>query len=448
MRQKNTNMLEGSITKGLVSMSIPIMIMNIMNSMFNLIDMATLRIFSDENAVGAVGACGMLITLCTSLLVGASVGANVVVAKRIGAGDKRSTEKAVATAMMISVVGSLALMIIGSAFSETFLKWTNCPAELLPRAAKYFEIYFYGLPFYMFYTFCASILRARGDAKSPMYLMLLGGTIKVAFTVLFVAAFDMDVEGVAFATIIAHAAETVLAFRVLSKNREHFNIDIRNFGFEASAVKEILKVGITTGIHSAMFAFMNLLISSTVNSFGKDATTGIAIASQFDVILYHICYATSLAVTPYIAQNIGANNIRRVKQTVVRGVLVATAFGVGFGALLLALSKPLVMTMTSSKAVMDYAMQKLVITSTTYFICGIQDVFGGVFRGLGKPNTPTLVTLLCVCPLRIVWVYVFFPLLPNMTFLYAACSAEWALTSITQFVIYMVTFVRKQRQTA
>ena len=191
---------------------------------------------------------------------------------------------------------------------------------------------------------------------------------------------------------------------------------------------------------------MNLLISSTVNSFGKDATTGIAIASQFDVILYYICYSPSLTIAPYVAQNVGANNLKRVKQTVVRGVLITTSFGVVFGAALLMLSKPLVMTMTSSEAVIDFALQKLVITSSTYFICGIQDIFSGVLRGLGKPNIPTFVILLCVCPTRIVWVYFLFPIFSNMTFLYAVNSVEWALTSITQVVIYLVTIARMERQ--
>jgi len=448
MRITNINMLSGSITKGLVSMSIPIMIVNIMNSLFNMIDMVVLRIFSNENAVGAVGACGMLITLSTSLLAGAAVGANVVVAKRIGAGDQEQTGKAVMTSLMISVVGSLGFLMIGVLFSETFLKWTNCPGELLPQAVKYLQINFYDLPFYMLYTFSTSVLRAMGDTKRPMYFMMLGGMIKALFTVLLVAGFHMDVEGVGYATLIAHLIEGILALGAVCQTKEHFCMNLKKISFDLKTFQEILQIGIPSGIHSAIFAFMNLLITAAVNSFGKDATTGIAIASQFDVILYQICYAPSLAITPYIAQNMGANNMKRVKQTVIRGVVVATAFGVVFGAVLLIFSKPLVMAMSSSQTIIDFALQKMVITSSTYFICGIQDVFGGVFRGLGKPNIPTLVTLLCVCPLRIIWVYVLFPLCSNMAFLYVGCSVEWALTSIVQFVIYFCSIVRVKKRIA
>lgn len=425
-------------------MTIPIMVMNVMTTLFNTIDMIVLRVYSNDNAVGAVGACGMLITLCTSLLIGASVGANVIVANRIGAGDRKRTECAVTTSLIISIVGSFVLLVIGAVFSETFLRWINCPVELLPQAAKYLKIYFYSLPFYMFYTFCASILRAMGDAKRPMHFMLLGGVIKVAFTVLFVACFNLGVEGVAYASIIAHLVESSLSFFVLYRSKEYFCINLKKIKFDVEAFKGIFHIGITAGISSSIFAFMNLLISSTVNSFGKDATTGIAIASQFDAILYQICHSPALAVTPYISQNVGANNIKRVKQTVVRGVMIAGAVGVGFGAVLMALSKPLVMAMSSSEAVIAFALQKLIITSPTYCICGIQDLFAGVLRGLGKPNIPTFVVLMCVCPLRLIWVLVLFPMVSNITFLYAVCSAEWVLTSITMLIIYLVTVARVQ----
>ena len=443
MKLKNTDMLSGSITKGLISMSIPIMIVNITTSLFNMFDMVMLRIFSDESAVGAVGACGMLITLCTTLLTGTSLGTNIVVAKRIGARDRDRTEKAVTTSLVVSLVGSLVLLIVGVTCAELFLKWTNCSETLLPQASTYFKLYFYGFPFYMFYTFCAAVLRAMGDTKRPMCFMMAGGIVKVILTPFFVAVFHMDVAGVACATAVAHLFESCLAFWAVYKSSEHFCIDPKKITFDMNSFKEILRIGIPTGIHSAMFAFMNLLITSTVNRFGEAATTGIAIASQFDVILYHICTAPSVAITPYIAQNIGAGHTNRVKQTVVRGVLVTIAFGIFFGTIFLFLSRPLVMAMSSSDTVIHFAMQRLVVMCSTYFICGIQDAFGGVFRGLGKSGIPPLVTLMCVCPVRVFWVYILFPRFPNMTFLYAVCSAEWVLTSMTQFVIYLI-FVRRR----
>ena len=163
MRNDKVNMLSGSIAKGLLSMTIPIMIMNVMQTLFNIIDMTVLRYFSDDRAVGAVGACGSLIVLCTSLLIGIAAGANIIVAKRIGAGKKDRVDRAVMTAILLAITGGFVLMIIGVTFAEIFLIWTNCPESLLPQATLYFRIYFLGMPLFMLYNFCAAILRAIGD---------------------------------------------------------------------------------------------------------------------------------------------------------------------------------------------------------------------------------------------------------------------------------------------
>ena len=168
MKRKEVDMLSGSITKGLIAMAIPIMIMNVVQMLFNIIDMTVLGNFADDSAVGAVGACSTLITLCTGLLIGVSTGANVVVAKSIGSGDKNRVEKAVGTALLFAVTGGVVLSVIGVSCAEMFLKWTDCPETILPNAVLYFRIYFLGVPVIMLYNFCASILRAAGDTKRPM----------------------------------------------------------------------------------------------------------------------------------------------------------------------------------------------------------------------------------------------------------------------------------------
>ena len=229
---KNVDMLSGSISKGLLAMIIPIMIMNVMQSLFNIIDMTVLRIFSDDSAVGAVGACGMLITLCTSLLIGMAAGANVIVAKRVGSGDRERSDSAVMTSILLAIVGGFILMIIGVLGSETFLKMTNCPESLLPQATLYFKIYFYGIPIMMMYNFCASILRAVGDTKRPMYFLILGGIIKVIFTILLVSVFDMTVDGVAIATIISQIIACGLAFCTLLKKKDIIRINFKKIKFD------------------------------------------------------------------------------------------------------------------------------------------------------------------------------------------------------------------------
>lgn len=445
MKNNKVDMLSGSITKGLLSMTIPIMIMNVMQSLFNIIDMTTLRYLSVESAVGAVGACGTLITLCTSLLIGISAGANVVVAKRLGEGRKDRADKAVMTAILLSLVGGLLLMVVGVIFAETFLKMTNCPNSLLGQATLYFKIYFCGTPILMFYNFCASILRAIGDTKKPMYFLILGGIIKVVCTVLLVTGFGMTVEGVALSTIVSNLVASILAFRALLNSKDVIRINFNKIKFDILELKEILFIGIPAGLQSALYSLANVVITTAVNSFGVDATTGISIANQFDGILYQISHAPSLAVIPYVAQNIGAGNIKRVKQTVIRTVLITTAFGFGFGSLSAIFSEQLSSIMSSSRAVIEFSQQKMVIISSTYFICGINEVLGGVLKGMGKPILPTIATFMYMCVLRFVWVYGIFPYYRNLTFLYLVWPIGWILSIITLLIAYFPAISKLQK---
>lgn len=445
MKKSTVDMLSGSITKGLLSMTIPIMVMNVMQSLFNIIDMTTLRYLSTESAVGAVGACGSLITLCTSLLIGISAGANVVVAKRIGEGNKECTDRAVMTAILTSIVGGVLLMIVGVIFAQTFLKLTNCPDSLLGQAILYFRIYFYGIPIMMFYNFCASILRAIGETKKPMYFLILGGIIKVICTILFVAVFGMNVEGVALATIVSNLVASMLAFRALLNSKDYIRINFKRIRFDILELKQILFIGIPAGMQTALYSLANVVITAAVNAFGADATTGVAIANQFDGILYQISYAPSLAVIPYAAQNLGAGNFKRVKKIVSRAVLITTAFGLTFGSLSAIFSGQLSSIMSSSRAVIEFSKQKMVIVSSTYFISGINEVMGGVLKAMGKPMIPTIATMIYMCLLRFVWVYGVFPLCPNLTFLYLVWPIGWILSIITLLIVYFPAMSKMQK---
>lgn len=445
MNKNNVDMLSDPITKGLISMTMPIMIMNVVQMLFNVVDLTALRFFADDNAVGAVGACGMLSTLCTSLLLGLSAGANVVVAKRIGEGNKERTDRATVTALLIAVFGGITLMIIGLIFAETFLKWTNCPESLLPGATKYFKIYFFGVPFTIFYNFCASILRATGDTKRPMLFTNLAGLLKMLFNILFLTLTDMTVQGVALASICAYIVSDILVFVSVLHNKD-VHVDFSEIKIDFAEFKEILFIGVPTGLQSAMYSFANTIITTVVNGFGAAATTGIAIANQFDGILYHISCATSVAAIPYVAQNVGAKNYDRVKKIVVRAVLVTVGFGATFGAFSAIFSRQLSSIMSSSPEVIAFSVQKMIIISSTYFICGINEVMGGVLKGMGKPIIPTVATFVWMCLFRFVWVYVIYPFCPqSLTFLYLVWPIGWILSIATLLVAYFPAIKKLQK---
>lgn len=439
MKSRHVDMLNGSITKGLLSLTMPIMIMNVLQALFNIVDMTVLGKYSNDAAVGAVGACTILTVLSTSLLIGISSGANIIVARRIGEKNKERTDSAAMTSIILAVVGGIALMIVGAIFAEFFLKLTSCPESLLPKATIYFQMYFYGVPFSLLYNFAASILRATGDSKRPMYFLTLAGIVKVLLTVLFVTSFNMDVEGVALATIISNITSCSLALITIFKFQNIVHINLKKIKFDVKEFKDILYIGIPAGLQSAMYSVANVVITTAVNSFGAAATTGIAIANQFDGILYHIIWAPSIAVAPYVSQNVGAKNIARVKKTVVSAILITIAFGASFGSLSAIFSGELSSIMSSNPAVIAYSQEKMIIISSTYFICGINEVMSGVLRGLGKPIIPTFSIFVFMCLLRFVWVYVFFPLCPNFTFLYAVWPIGWVLSIITLLTAYFIT---------
>ena len=446
-KKGNVDMLSGSIFKGMLSLTIPIMIMNVMQNMFNLIDMMVLGKFANDAAVGAVGTCSVLISLCTGLFIGVSTGANVVVAKSIGSGDKEKTERAIGTAILFSIVGGIALAFIGICGAEFFLNLINCPESLLDEAVLYFRLYFLGAPMLLLYNFSASILRAGGDTKKPLYFLFIGGVVKIILNFICVTVFDMTVAGVGIATIASNTIISSLAFYSLLKNKNDTKFKREHLKFYGEELKAMLFVGIPTGLQTAMYSVANAVIVTAVNSFGPDATTGLSIANQFDGILYQISVATAYAAMPYIAQNLGANNFDRAKKAILTAIFITTVFGAGFGSLSAIFSKQLSSLMSSTPAVIAYSCQKMVIISSTYFITGISEIMGAALKAMGKPIIPAITTLLFMCLIRFPWVYFVFPLHPTLTFLYMIWPIGWTLAIIVQIAAYfkvMPTLERKE----
>ena len=440
--KKDVNMLEGPIVKGLLTIAIPVMIMNIVQSLFNIVDMTILKAYDTDNAVGAVGVCGYLTSLMTGLVIGVASGSNVVVAKHIGKKDEESAQKAVGTSLVFSVLGGLLLLVIGVSCANLFLTWMNCAPTLLPSAALYFRLYFLGIPILMVYNFSAALLRSTGDTKRPMIYLTLGGVIKIGCTFLFVAVFKWQVVGVALATIISWAISAFLAVRALVKNEGVVKIKKEHLRIYKEELKEMLYLGIPAGMQQALYSIANVVISATVNTFGESATIGISIANQFDGILYQISTAPALAVMPYVSQNIGAGNIDRAKKAVSRGMMITILLGVSFGMLSAILSAQLSSIMSDNPEVIAYSQQKMWLISPTYFLSGINEILGAAMRGMRKPIVATVCTLIFMCAIRFVWVYLIFPLFPvdhALTYLYLIWPIGWILSIITLLCFYFPT---------
>ena len=440
MKLKDVNMLSGSITKGLIAICAPVMIMNVIQSLFNIIDMTVLKTFdADGMAVGAVGVCGSVIVLITNLVIGIATGANVVIAKYIGSRDPERTARAVGPAIAFSLVSGGVLAIIGISFADVFLAWINCPEELLGRATLYFRMYFAGVPLLMVFNFATSVLRASGNAGKIMTISIVGAAVKVCATCVFVAVFQLGVVGVAISTICSWVVNATWATVSLLRDRGAVKLYTRHIRLYRPELPQILRIGIPTGLQMGMFSIANVLISSTVNSFGPKAATDVSVADIFDGLMYNICCAMSLAVMPYVSQNIGAGNPKRASRSVGRGILITVIIGVVFGELTAIFSGKLASIMSSDPEIIRYAQQKMWIVSGTYFICGINDIFSAALRGMGKPVFPTITTLIFMCGFRFVWVYWIFPLVPNLSFLYLVWPIGWVSCIICAMVVYFPT---------
>lgn len=446
MKSKDVNMLSGSITKGLLTISLPVMVMNVLQSLFSLVDMTVLKTYDTSGtAVGAVGVCGVLITLITGLVIGIASGANIAIARRIGMNDGQGVDRAIDSAMAFSIAAGLALAIIGVSLAEVFLGWANCPAELLPEAAKYFRLYFAGVPILMVYNFCAAIMRSSGNSKGPMLYLSIGGVIKLVFSMLFIAVFKMGVEGVAYATILSWSTSAAMGLFALTHSNSTVKLSLRRIRFYKIELGDILRTGVPAGLQQSLYSIANVLISATVNSYGAAATTGISIANIYDGILYQISTATALAVMPYVSQNVGCGNMKRATQSVWKGVLITTGLGASIGALSAIFSGPLSSIMSGDPQVIAYSQQKMVLVSSTYFICGINEIFCAALRGMGKPIVPTVSTLIFMCAIRFPWVWFVFPLFPNLTFLYLIWPIGWVLSIVTLLFTYVPTVKKLYR---
>ena len=449
-KKREVDMLSGPITRGLLTISIPIMLMNVLQSLFNVIDLTILKSYDagGGSAVGAVGACGTLITVISSLVIGAASGSNVAIAKTIGSHDEEGVRRGVRSAMAIAVSGGVFISIIGIVFARAFLLMINCPPELLSEASLYFRLYFAGVPILMVYNFCAAIMRSTGDSRRPMIFLTAGGIVKVLLNYLFIAKFQMGVAGVASATIVSWFVSAALGLYSLVFGDSIVRFRPKEIRFFGAEVKEILRIGVPVGLEQALYSVANLIITATVNSFGAKAATGIAIANNFDSIMYQISTATALAVMPYVSQNVGNRNLKRAVQAVRRGILVTIVLGGGFGALSAIFAPQLSSIMSSDPEVIAFSCQKMVLISSTYFICGIKGILESALRGMGRPLPPTVCTLIYMCLLRFVWVFLIFPLCPNMTFLYLVWPVGWILSIITILFFYFPTVGKLKKQFA
>ena len=427
--------------------------MNVLLSLFNLIDMRMLQMLATDAeagdiAKGAIGATGSLITLTTSLIFGIATGANVLIARNIGSRNQEGVKRSVGTSLAFAALGSVAMMLVGIFGAEQFLIWTNCDPELLSDATLYFQMYFAGAPLLVFCNFAGAILRAKGDSRGPMFYMVIGGIVKVAVNAVLLVLMERDILALSIATIVSWAVSSAFFAGAIWKKDSPVRVEKQYICFYKSELKSMLHIGIPAGMQTALYSVANVIIVTVVNDFGKEATTGLGIANIYDGIIYQVSVGAAAAVMPYMSQNIGAGNLTRAKKAVTKGVWITVLLGGILGSMFALLSRPLASIMSDNPEIIAFAQQKIIVVSTLYFICGINEVMCAALRALKKPIIPTIATLVYMCGIRFVWVYAVFPwlkeLVPDyaLSLLYTIWPIGWIL-SIATLLLWYIPAIKK-----
>ena len=450
MKRSNQSMIQGPLFSGIVFYTIPIILTSVLQLLFNAADLVIVGRFCGSVSVAAVGATGAITNLIVNLFIGLSVGTGVTVAHALGSREDEAVHRAVHTAMPTALIGGAALTGVGIALSEPLLKLMDTPETVLPLSTIYMQIYFGGMVFNMVYNFCASILRAAGDTKSPLIFLTLAGVINVLLNVIFVTVFHMNVAGVALATTISQGVSAVLVVIALMRRTDACHLDLRKMKIYKPQLMKIINIGIPAGIQGSLFSISNVLIQSSVNSFGDVFMSGNAAAGNIEGFAYVSINAFSQTAVNYVGQNVGARQYKRVGRivsiclacVVVVGLTVGI-IGYSFGETLLSIY------ITDSAEAISYGMIRLAYICLPYFLCGLMDVSTGALRGMGASMAPMIISVLGVCGIRMAWIATVFQIPEYHTpqCLYFSYTVSWVVTFLCQMVAFMIVF-RKYRKRA
>lgn len=459
MKKQPVDMINGPLLPGVIRYALPLIATGLLQLLYNAADMIVVARWAGGTALAAVGSNGPLVNLIINVFMGLSVGASVVVSRAFGAGNDKDVHEAVHCAMAVSIASGIITMAVGLLISRQALLWMGTPGDVMEQANVYLRIYFLGMPACMVYNFGAAILRAVGDTRRPLYILMLSGLVNVALNLLLVIVFHWDVAGVATATTVSQIVSAVMVVFCLIKTELSFRYDIRKTRFYKDKFFQMLRHGIPAGIQGSIFSLSNIIIQSSVNSFGSAAMSGNSAAGNIEGFVYvamNSMYQTCLTFT---AQNVGARQPRRLRRIFLLCLALVTVIGLTLGFAVYLFGEPLLTLYTAASGtatsiapeeILHYGMLRLSLIATSYFLCGVMEVLVGAMRGMGSPWLPMLVSVGGVCGIRITWILTIFRFVDHsLTSLYLSYPFSWLATAMVHAVCYYVThkkLVRRLRE--
>ncbi len=436
------DMCNGTIMDKLISFALPLMISGMLQLMFNAVDIIVVGRFTGSQALAAVGSTTALICTFTNLFIGVSLGANVLAARFYASGKTKEMSETVHTAILLALISGIAMSVIGILCARESLVLIATPDDIIGQAALYLRIYFSGMPFFMLYNYGAAILRAVGDTKRPLMYLIAAGTANAVLDLILVIIFKMGVAGVAIGTITSQFISCVLVIRCLCKTDAIYKLYISKLRIKKYYLIQILKVGLPAGIQSTVINFSNVLLQSSVNSFGEIAMAGYTAANNILGFLYVSVNSVTQACMSFTSQNYGVRKFKRMDKVLADCAILSIIVSVVIGGGSYLLGHQILGIYTKQEDVIQCGMEILSISTIPYFLCGLMDMIPGSMRGVGYSAVPMLLSIIGTVGTRLVWIYGVFPEHRSLYVLFMSYPVSWGLTIVMQAIC--LVFVRRK----
>ena len=436
------DMCNGTIMDKLISFALPLMISGMLQLMFNAVDIIVVGRFTGSQALAAVGSTTALICTFTNLFIGVSLGANVLAARFYASGKTKEMSETVHTAILLALISGIAMSVIGILCARESLVLIATPDDIIGQAVLYLRIYFLGMPFFMLYNYGAAILRAVGDTKRPLMYLIVAGTANAVLDLVLVIIFKMGVAGVAIGTITSQFISCVLVIRCLCKTDAIYKLYISKLRIKKYYLIQILKVGLPAGIQSTVINFSNVLLQSSVNSFGEIAMAGYTAANNILGFLYVSVNSVTQACMSFTSQNYGVRKFKRMDKVLADCAILSIIVSVVIGGGSYLLGHQILGIYTKQEDVIQCGMEILSISTIPYFLCGLMDMIPGSMRGVGYSAVPMILSIIGTVGTRLVWIYGVFPEHRSLYVLFMSYPVSWGLTIVMQAIC--LVFVRRK----
>lgn len=435
MNKTENSITSGVIWKQLLLFFFPILIGTFFQQLYNTVDTVIVGQYVGTQALAAVGTTGTVINLLVGFFVGISSGATVIISQYFGAYDRENISKAVHTSIALALVGGVIIMVVGLATSRPILEMMSVPDEIIDDAVLYMNVYYAGIIANMIYNVGTGILRAIGDSRMPLYVLIACCIANVVLDLLFVVVFRWGVFGVAFATVLSLVISAVLIMIRLMGTREAYRVELKKIRFDMDILKNVIRIGLPSGLQSVMYSVSNLLIQASINGFGTTAIAAWSAIGKIDGFIWMVMNAFGISVTTFVGQNFGARCYDRVRKCTRSGLFMALVSTISLSALLYIFSAPLLRFFTGDEAVVELGVNFFKVLAPSYFTFVFIEILSGAIRGAGEALQPMLITCVGVCGLRIVWLLVAVPMWHTMEMVAMNYPVTWVITAVV-FIIY------------